>query len=109
MPVPDDDDDGQDATQPPGSPTAAANGEGGDVPGPMRQPNFGASPVPKRKQLIAMQKSAIGGSAVFIAEQHGHDEAVAMLLKACNGEAIPMPVLRERSGAAPVPPPGVDV
>lgn len=97
---------------------AAAASEGGDggasgAPGssavnePMtRQPNFGASPVPKRKQLIAMQKSAIGGTAVFIAEQNGHDEAVAMLIKHCNGEAIPMPALRERNGASA---PGTDV
>lgn len=62
--------------------------------------------VPKRKQLIAMQKSAIGGTAVFIAEQNGHDEAVAMLIKHCKGEAIPMPAVRDRSGALA---PGTDV
>ena len=53
-----------------------------------------------------MQKSAIGGTAVFIAEQNGHDEAVAMLIKHCKGEEIPMPALRERSGASA---PGTDV
>ena len=47
-----------------------------------------------------MQQSAIGGSAVFIAKQHNHTEVVAMLERACAGEAIPMPVLRERSGGS---------
>ena len=64
-----------------------------------RSPNYG-SPIPKRKQLLAMQQSAIGGSAVFIAKQHNHTEVVAMLERACAGEPIPMPVLRERSGGS---------
>ena len=92
---------GRDSSAP--APNGDANG---DAAAPMRQPNFGASPVPKRKQLIAMQKSAIGGTAVFIAEQNGHDEAVAMLIKHCKGEAIPMPAVRDRSGALA---PGTDV
>lgn len=49
------------------------------------------SPVPNRKQLIAMQQSEIGGSAVFIAKQHEHYECVAMLERAASGEEIPFP------------------
>ena len=102
IPVPDDYDADQDAALPvqPGPPPNDPAASDETQPAQLRQPNFGASPVPKRKQLIAMQKSAIGGSAVFIAEQHGHDEAVAMLLKACKGEDIPMPVLRDRAAAS---------
>lgn len=118
IPVPDDYDADQDAALPvqPGPPPNDPAASDETQPAQLRQPNFGASPVPKRKQLIAMQKSAIGGSAVFIAEQHGHDEAVAMLLKACKGEDIPMPVLRDRAAAsgsaqasATLSPPGTDV
>jgi ankyrin repeat protein len=53
-----------------------------------RTPNFGGSPVPKRKQLLAMQQSSAGGSALFIARQHEHHEAVALLERAALGEEI---------------------
>ena len=62
-----------------------------------RTPNFGGSPVPKRKQLLAMQQSSAGGSALFIARQHEHHEAVALLERAASGEEIPLPArLRPR-------------
>ena len=51
----------------------------------------GQSPVPRRKQLLAMQRSEIGGSAIFIAKQHEHHAAVALLERAASGEAIPFP------------------
>ena len=47
--------------------------------------------MPKRKQLLAMQQSEIGGSAVFIAKQHEHHAAVALLERAASGETIPFP------------------
>lgn len=74
-------------------------GEGEEI-SPPRQPNFGGSPVPKRKQLIAMQQSEIGGSAAFLAKQHSHTEVVALLERAASGETIPMPPLSERSTAS---------
>ena len=51
----------------------------------------GRSPVPKRKQLLAMQRSEVGGSAVFIARQHEHHAVVALLERAASGESIPFP------------------
>ena len=74
--------------------------EGEGEASPPRQPNFGGSPVPKRKQLIAMQQSEIGGSAAFLAKQHSHTEVVALLERAASGETIPMPPLSERSTAS---------
>ena len=82
---------------------AEAAGGGGASLLPTRQPNFGGSPVPKRKQLIAMQKSEIGGSAYFIAKSHNHTDVVGLLERAASGESIPMPVLlSERSTASSV-------
>lgn len=50
----------------------------------------------RRKQLLAMQK-AHGGSAIFIARNHEHHEAVELLQRAASGESIPMPDLSELS------------
>ena len=73
---------------------------GSSIVPPQRQPNFGGSPVPKRKQLIAMQKSDLGGSAIFLARQHNHTDVVGLLERAASGESIAMPVLSERSTAS---------
>lgn len=56
-----------------------------------RIPRFGGSPIPKRKQLLAMQQSVIGGSAVFIARSHEHHDAVKLLERAAAGEPIALP------------------
>ena len=96
-------------TRPP--PAAAADG-GAAVPGAAIEvadgssPAAGRSPVPKRKQLLAMQQSEIGGSCIFIAKQHEHHEAVALLERAASGESIPFPEglpdsLREGSLGSP--------
>ena len=66
---------------------------------PPRSPKFGGSPIPKRKQLLAMQQSVIGGSAVFIAMQHEHHETVALLERAASGEEIPLPLSLQNSSA----------
>lgn len=85
---------------------AAANGPAASSSASASAVPEGRSPVPKRKQLIAMQQSELGGSAVFIAKQHEHHEVVKLLERAASGEDIPFPdgvtdSLRELSASSP--------
>lgn len=62
---------------------------------PPVEPMSPGSPSPmsaRRKQMLEMQKAS-GNSAIFIARNHEHHEAVALLQRAASGEAIPMPDL----------------
>lgn len=92
-------------TRPPGTPVAASALVGVGEPAASGAAFAGgmipSSPVPKRKQLIAMQQNTqVGGSAYFIAQKHEHHEAIRLLERAASGEAIPMPVVRERSSGS---------
>lgn len=82
----------------PASPTRAP-APSADGAAKMEVDSEGRSPVPKRKQLLAMQRSEIGGSAVFIAKQHGHHAVVALLERSVS-ESLAECSAEERSWEA---------